>query len=261
VPKAAKSRTRAVLVFIVLIVGLAAVGVGALWVYRDHSVSVSPAAPATLEPVAGATPPAPGSTGVGHEFKLYPKIAVLGDTIALGSIDGGSSWVEQLASHMCWSVSTKSAEFQTGYTNPGGSPNSSAFTDRADDVAASAPAVVVVEGGVHDYRATAERLHDAALKTFTTLKDQSAPGTMIVAVGPIAAGEIVKPEDVARVSGSIASAAADAGVVWIDPMAEQWLPNGDFFSPDGILPNASGQAEYANRLAADLRAIGAPTGC
>lgn len=259
--KSAKSRTLGILALVVLVVGVAAVVGGTLWVRKDNSVSVPPAAPATLVPVAGAAPPGPGNSSIRHEFKVYPKLAVLADTIALGSVGGGSSWVEQLASTMCLSVSAKSAEFETGYTNPGGAPNSSAFTDRADDVAASSPALVVVEGGVHDYRAMPERLRDAALKTFNTLKEQSPPGTMIVVVGPSASGDVVKPEDVSKVSGAIAGAATEAGVVWLDPMAEQWLPDPTFYSQDGVLPNAKGQTEYANRLAAALRALGAPAGC
>jgi hypothetical protein len=249
------------LAIVVLVVGLAVVVAGTLWVYRDQTVSVPVAEPATLKPIPGAAASTPANTGARHDFKVSPKLAVLGDTIALGYVGGGPSWVEQLASNMCWSVSAKSAELETGYTNPGGSPSSSAFTDRADDVAATAPAVIVVEGGLHDYRANPDRIREAALKTFTTLKEQSPPGTMIVAVGPVAAGDVVTPEDVAKISGAIAGAAADAGVIWIDPMVERWLPDPNFFSQGGILINTKGQIEYANRLAADLRALGAPIGC
>ncbi len=249
------------LAIVVLTVGLAAVLGGAWWLNKGQSVSVPPAAAPTLESVPGAAPDAPANTGVRHDFKLYPKVAVLADTLALGYIGGGPSWAEALANDMCWSIAAKSAELETGYTNPGGSPDTSAFTDRADEVAASGPAVILVQGGLHDYRARPERLRDAAFKTFTTLKDQSAPGTMIVAVGPLAAGDIATPEDVAKISGAISAAAADAGVIWIDPMAEQWLPDPSFFSQGGIMPNAKGQLEYAKRFAADLRALNAPSGC
>jgi hypothetical protein len=122
------------------------------------------------------------------------------------------------------------------------------------------PKVVIVQGGLHDYRATPEKLQEAAAKTFTTLKEQLPPDAMVVAIGPLV-GDAAKPEDVARVSGPIAAAAAEKGVIFLDPMVEGWLPTMDFFSRDGLLPNDRGQIEYTNRLAADLRNLGAPTGC
>jgi GDSL-like Lipase/Acylhydrolase family len=195
-----------------------------------------------------------------HEFKTYPKAAVLADTVAFGYVGAGRGWPDYLAGQMCWSVSGKSVELETGYTNPGGKPDTSAFTERADDVAKDGPKIVVVEGGMHDYRATPEKLQEAAAATFSTLKSQLPPDAMVVAVGPIV-GDAAKPEDVARISGPIAAAAAEKGVIFLDPMVEGWLPNMDFFSRDGLLPNDKGQIEYANRLAADLRALGAPAGC
>lgn len=248
---------------VVITVGLAAAVGGVWWLTRDQSVSLPAAAPATLQPGSEPVPAAPqdSSTGLRHEFRSFPKAAVLGDTMAMGYVaDGGRGWVEALADQMCWSISAKSAEIETGYTNPGGKPNTSDFTQRADDVAATEPSIVLVEGGLHDYKSTAEKLRTSANTVFTTLKDQLPPNTMIVAVGPIA-GDIVKPEDVAKVSQPIAAAAADSGVIFIDPMAERWLPDNTFYSRDGFLPNGKGQLEYSNRLAADLRALGAPAGC
>ncbi|MGV0795033.1 SGNH/GDSL hydrolase family protein [Mycolicibacterium sp. XJ1819] len=246
---------------LVIIVGLAVAIGGVVWLRKDQSVSPPEAAPATLAP----RPDAPGgedsNTGLRNEFRVYPRAAVLGDTTALGYVgDLGRGWVEELAKQMCWSISAKSAELETGYTNPGGKPNTSAFTERADDVAIGQPEIVIVEGGLHDYRATPDQLQRAASSVFTTLKNQLPADTMIVAVGPIA-GDVVTPEEVAMVSGPIAAAAEDSGVIFIDPMAERWLPDASFYSNDGFLPNGKGQLEYATRFAADLRGRGAPAGC
>lgn len=256
-----RSATSKAVAAIVIVVGLAVAIGGVVWLRKDQSVSPPEAAPATLAPRPEPTPGDDANTGLRNEFKVYPKAAVLGDTTALGYVgDLGRGWVEELAQQMCWSISAKSAELETGYTNPGGKANTSAFTERADDVALSEPEIVIVEGGLHDYRATPGQLRAAATSVFTTLKNQLPADTMIVAVGPIA-GDVVTPEEVAMVSGPIAEAAAESGVIFIDPMVERWLPDASFFSNDGFLPNGKGQTEYANRFAADLRALGAPAGC
>jgi hypothetical protein len=247
------------LLALVLVVGLAAVVGGVVLLNRDHSVETPEATPSTLGPLPTPAPDGSG-TGLRHEFRAYPKAAVLADTLALGYIGAGRGWPDVLAGQMCWSMASKSVELETGYTNPGGKPDTSAFTERADDVAKEEPAVVIVEGGLHDYRATPEKLQESAASVFTTLKEQLPPGSMVVAVGPLV-GDVASPEEVARVSGPIAAAAADKGVIFLDPMAERWLPDMNYFSRDGLLPNDKGQIEYANRLAAALRALGAPSGC
>jgi hypothetical protein len=247
------------LLVIVLVVGVAAVVGGVLFLRKDHNVDTPVAAPSTLSPLPT---PTQGNTGTGlrHEFKEYPKAAMLADTLAMGYIGAGKGWPDYIAGQMCWSVTAKSVELETGYTNPGGKPDTSAFTERADDVAKDGPKIVIVEGGLHDYRATPEKLQADAATTFTTLKQQLPPDSMVVAIGPIV-GDAASPEDVARVSGPIAAAAQEKGVIFLDPMAERWLPDMSYFSRDGLLPNDKGQIEYANRLAADLRALGAPSGC
>jgi hypothetical protein len=244
---------------ILLVVGLAAAIGGVVLLNRDHSVDTPDAAPSTLGPLPAPAPDG-ANTGLRHQFRQYPKAAVLADTLAMGYVGAGRGWPDLLAGQMCWSMSGKSVELETGYTNPGGKPDTSAFTERADDVAKEGPAIVIVEGGLHDYRATPEKLQEAAASVFTTLKEQLPPESMVVAVGPIV-GDVASPEDVARVSGPIAAAAAEKGVIWIDPMAERWLPDMNYFSRDGLLPNDKGQIEYANRLAAALRNLGAPAGC
>jgi len=247
------------LLALVIVAGLAAAVGGVIWWNRDHSVEPPAAAPTTLGPLP--EPAAPGSgTGLRHEFRTYPKAAILADTLAMGYVGAGRSWAELTAANMCWSLSAKSVELETGYTNPGGRPDTSAFTERADDVAKEDPAIVVVQGGLHDYRATPEKLQEAARNTFTTLKEQLPPESMVVALGPLV-GDAASPEDVARVSGPIAAAAQETGVIFLDPMAERWLPDMNYFSRDGLLPNDRGQIEYANRLTAALRALGAPAGC
>jgi hypothetical protein len=247
------------LLVIALVAGLAAVIGGVVFLRKDHTVDTPDAAPSTLGPLP--TPTERGSgTGLRHEFKEYPKAAMLADTLAMGYIGTGKGWPDYIAGQMCWSVTAKSVELETGYTNPGGKPDTSAFTERADDVAKDGPKIVIVEGGLHDYRATPEKLQADAATTFTTLKEQLPPDAMVVAIGPIV-GDAASPEDVARVSGPIAAAAAEKGVIFLDPMVERWLPDMSYFSRDGLLPNDKGQIEYANRLAADLRGLGAPAGC
>jgi lysophospholipase L1-like esterase len=249
---------------LVVILGLTTLVWGVRMVNEGDTIMPPPATPATLGAETAAAGPSSSAleTGVRHAFTPYPKVAVLGDSFATGyGSDRGWGWVEQLAADMCWSVTGKSAELETGYTSPGGNTDTSVFGDRVDQVVSPELAVVLVEGGVFDFRAPSEAIYVAASDVFQSLRSQLARNTPIVAIGPVAP-PTVKPEDLARVAAPITAAATDTGAIFIDPAAENWLPDETFFLGGASLqPNGRGHTEFAKRLSIALRDRGIPAGC
>jgi hypothetical protein len=247
---------------VVVVVGIAAVAGGAWWLQDRDKVASPPPPSIQLDSPARAFSAPSGSTGIEaeHGFKRFPKAAFIGDTYGMSlASESGRGWVDEVTANMCWSVSGKSIEMRTGYTNPG-TGGTAVFAERIDDVARTAPSIVVIEGGLHDYDALPDKIYEAARNVFATGRATLPPETMIVAVGP-PKPPTVSLEDATHVLDPLARAAADNGVVFINPAAENWLPDGSFFHADGFLLNAKGHQEFARRLTEQLRALGAPAGC
>ena len=247
---------------VVAILGVAAVVGGAWWMQDRDMAAPPPAGPVLLDAPAAAAMPSGGVAGIEaqHGFKRYPRAAFIGDTYGMSlASESGRGWVDEVTASMCWSVSGKSIEMRTGYTNPG-TGGTSVFGERIDDVSKATPSIVVIEGGLHDYDAPPEQLYEAARNVFASGRAMLPPETMIVAIGP-PKPPTVPIENASRVLDPLARAAADTGVVFINPAAENWLPDGTYFHADGFLLNAKGHQEFARRLTEHLRALGAPAGC
>jgi acyl-CoA thioesterase-1 len=114
-------------------------------------------------------------------------------------------------------------------------------------VIAAEPDVVVVQGSTNDARRP-EDVQAAALELFTALRE-GLPETQIVAVGPVLP-PIESSEDVRRVTEAVAAAAAAAGVPFLDPVAEEWLPfqREALYDGDLLHPSPAGYDQFADRL-------------
>jgi hypothetical protein len=90
------------------------------------------------------------------------------------------------------------------------------------------------------------------------LKEKN-PDARIIAIGPVIVPHRAEAPELARVSAALAAAAAQTDVLYIDPVAEQWLDDESLFA--GVVPNADGYAEYTRRLTSDLSAAGLASTC
>ncbi|WP_173008137.1 SGNH/GDSL hydrolase family protein [Mycolicibacterium sp. P1-18] len=182
----------------------------------------------------------------------------MGDDYARGVGAGwAQGWVLRLSDELCWDLTKASVQPGSGYIaalQPGAKP----FPERLDELGTGRPGVILVQGGANDYLAPSEVVTAAADTTFKALKEQH-PDARIVAIGPVIVPHRAEAPELIRVSGALAAAAAANDVLYVDPVAEQWLADDSMFA--GVVPNADGYTEYTRRLAADLSQGGLTSSC
>jgi hypothetical protein len=210
--------------------------------------------PATISLQDDHRPSAPATPGAAPA----KTFAVVGDDYALGDGAGWArGWVLHLSDEMCWGLSTTSMEPGTGFV-AALQPGVAAYPQRLDTFDVGAANVILVEGGSNDFLASSEDITVAADATFKALKAKS-PNATIVAIGPVIVPHRAESSELGRVSGAIAAAAQGNGVLYVDPVAEQWLADESLFY--GVVPNADGYVEYTRRLKAALTQAGVTPDC
>lgn len=183
----------------------------------------------------------------------YLKVSILGDSYAVGvGATGNTGWVPKLARKLCWN-DVRNAEIGTGYVNPG-PDGSTMYIDRAAEVAARQPALILVQGSTND--AGRPGVTAAAAETYAALKAGS-PNSQIVVVGPTAAPSI-NPDAVRRDRDEVRQAAQDAGLAFIDPIELGWLADDDDYGTDRLHPTDTGHEEYAVALRDQLSMLPIP---
>ncbi|MBB5642430.1 SGNH/GDSL hydrolase family protein [Cryobacterium roopkundense] len=195
----------------------------------------------------------PASTPTATAPPERTKVAFIGDSYTgRAGVDPVNNYIEYLADmHPLWDV-VPFGEGGTGYTNPGqAAENETTFLGRVPAVAESAPDIVFVQGGLNDQGPVA-RTQSAAAELFAAVQAQ-APSARIVAVGPSypPAGN---RDSIDRARTAIAAAAASAGVSFVDPAAEGWLPDPDDNYVDGIHLSPKGNEQFAALLNTSLQA-------
>lgn len=184
--------------------------------------------------------------------------AVLGDALSMPLAEGAApGWIERFAADMCWTLADRFTQPDAGYTKratPDPAVDTS-FITRVPDVVARAPQVVIVQGGAADVLAPPDVITAAAAEVFGTLRAGLGERTLIVAVGPVPTPGS-DGAALSAVSAAVSAAAGQFGVAFIDPVAEGWLPDPLFFTPETALPNDQGNVEIAERLEADFRQPG-----
>lgn len=183
----------------------------------------------------------------------YLTVSILGDSYSVGAgATANNGWVPRLARKLCWNDES-SAQVSTGYVNSGpeGSTN---YVQRAANVAARQPALIIVQGSTND--ADRPGVTEAAASTYAALKAGS-PGSTIVVVGPTAAPSI-DPDAVRRDRDEVSSAARDAGLAFIDPIDLGWLSKPSDYSSDGLHPTNAGHEQIALLLRDQLTALSIP---
>jgi lysophospholipase L1-like esterase len=180
------------------------------------------------------------------------RVAVfLGDSYTVGF--GGGGYVTRTAQELGWTAVAR-GQSGTGYVNPSEVTGQSVYGDRVAELVAVHPGIVVVQGSTNDLGRPIGAIAIAARELYAQLA-RTLPDAKLVVLGPLAPPGVAQ-KDIGLIRDVLADAAHDAGLAFIDPIAQGWLqpPSGLFV--DGVHPNDAGYAELADHLVAALRALG-----
>ncbi|MFC5931175.1 hypothetical protein D6T64_18225 [Cryobacterium melibiosiphilum] len=193
------------------------------------------------------------------------QVAVIGDFFTEcaetdACTDGNATGA--LATELGWNLHFFT-ELGSGYI--GDDTATSTFGDRVDAVVASAPQIVIVQGGRYD-REALDALPAAAADVLTRLHE-GLPDSDIVVIGPASPSATIGPSTANIASGGastaaalaraaesaeILSAAAEASgaALFIDPVAEGWFVGVDpaIISSDSVYATAAGHAYLVDKL-------------
>lgn len=200
---------------------------------------------ATPTPAASASPPPPIQATRGRP---QPVALVIGDGYAAGAglRDTQAGYVPRVGATLGWRMVVRAVS-GGGYVAPGATgegPFSRLVTTRS--LHATAPDVVIVQGGLSDIGAPDTEVAGAARSLFHQIR-AALPHARVVVVG-ILWPSTQKPGALSRARAAIRQAAeATPGVDYVD--TTQWSFAA---APDGVSPRAAGYAAIGDRLAAAL---------
>lgn len=211
------------------------------------SVAPGPTLVATPNPEATATggPGGTGSTG-STDTSGQPVLAVLGDSIAGGSAQGGKGpkgWPALVGQRLGMRV-VNLAKSGTGYTvgNAGGD---GPYLSRVDALVAAHPDIVVIEGSRND-RKDAET--STAAKAVLKRVNDELPGVPVLVIGPIY-GDAVSP-GTTKVNDSVRGAATLYDMPFIDTVKLGWFTGAKnkLIGKDKINPTDAGHVYLADLI-------------
>jgi lysophospholipase L1-like esterase len=112
--------------------------------------------------------------------------------------------------------------------------------------------ITVVFGSRNDLGNTRAAVAASAAETLQLIRS-TAPSTKLVVIGPAWSSADV-PAELVALRDAVRAAAADADVVFVDPLADGWFgqPTG-LIATDGISPTDAGHAYLAERILPVLR--------
>jgi hypothetical protein len=204
---------------------------------------VVPASTVNSLPPAGGATPTPTTTQPAPDA---PSVVVIGDSWTAPANVPDAGWPAVLADRVPeWRISTSSAG-DGGYVTPDPVLGTTfgALVDTAEDLPGAD--VVVLAGSAFDVAGISDQVAAASADTMRAVTDR-APDAVLVVVGPTWPTERV-PAGVRNNRDVIRLSAQEAGVRFVDPLAEGWL-TGDpgLVGPDGRLTDA-GVAVLADRV-------------
>lgn len=204
--------------------------------------ATSPAAATSTSPTsAAAVPPAVPSPMVGGVLAVY------GDGYAAGNEQGGigaAGWPALVSSKLGMTLALHAVS-QAGYVSVGVTGQ-----DLGGLVQGAPPtgaAVTVLFGSRNDRGESAELVQAQVSQTIADARS-AAPQTQLIVIGPVWSDAAV-PADLLRARDAVQSAAAAAGVTFVDPIAEQWFGTGTgLIADDGVSPTDAGHAFLAGEI-------------
>ena len=201
---------------------------------------------------SGSGPVAEGPPGDSAGGERAPTRAVfLGDSYTVAS-GIGTGYASRTAAAMGWTPVLEAAG-GTGYV-AAGDGTVGPYAGRVDEVVADDPDVLLVQGSTNDVGSPVAAVAEAADELYAELA-RRLPGAQVVVLGPLAPPGVDRA-GVLAVRDALADAADDAGIPYIDPIADGWLTPADGLYGDPIHPNEAGHAELADDLAEALRDAG-----
>lgn len=213
--------------------------------------------------ILGITRQSTATIGYPTTHPKGPRVIVLGDsyTESVGASNVLAGYASRLGVHMGWTDLWISGSGGTGYLNPA-SPGRVKFADRVTtDVINQNPDIVLITGGINDQGyATADATGTAAGSLFDTILS-GLPNVDLRIVGPWNPFASAPPSNLGPTRDAIRAAAVARGLMFVDPMAEQWITAGNkatYIGGDNIHPTDAGHSYIADRIAGHMSALVAP---
>lgn len=192
-------------------------------------------------------------TAKAQEPAVAPRIEILGDSYVGSSAEGGkgsANWTSL--------VGTRFTEQGTRVEiNPLAQPGSGyiargvtglVFREAATQRLSPDADVVLVFGSRNDGRQREDTMYEAARALYSDLQSL-APEARIVVIGPVWVNREV-PDFIRANNQAMSRAAADTGVRYVDPLAEEWFFDTDasLIGLDGVHPTDAGHAYLAEKV-------------
>ena len=175
-------------------------------------------------------------------------VAVYGDSYSAGGRQGGKGddgWPAIVAAHLNSDLRLHAAG-GAGYVN-GSKADYETFLDQVRGAPEPDADVVVVFGSRNDRTFSAADVKRQAVAVYAAIRAQS-PSAELVVIGP-AWDDDTTPAEMLQIRDAVAAAAADAGALFVDPVAQEWLyDHPELIGLDGVHPNNSGHAYLAARI-------------
>lgn len=202
----------------------------------------------------GTSGPSPTPASVG-------RLLILGDSFTEGyaAVTPGQGYARRLGDAIGWPYEVDGVG-GTGFVYPGLSGTDSSYRSRLQqriNAGGASPTLVILQGGLNDYRAPRSRL-TAAVSAEIGLVRAAWPSVRVVLFGPVRAYE--HNDDLRPMAAALGLASLDTNVAFVDPVGEGWVTASNsriYFIADGTHPNSAGHAYIARRLLADLQRLGA----
>jgi lysophospholipase L1-like esterase len=181
-----------------------------------------------------------------------PVVAFIGDSWTAGTgASDGPGYAERTIDQLGWHGHVLGVG-GSGYVAPG---PEQPFAGRIRPALDAEPDVVVVQGSINDTATDVATLAAAAMRTLERLAREAAPGTRFLVLGASHTPGTTA-EAVDGINAAVAAAAASAGLMFVDPAAENWTDPADpAIWADPWHPNDLGHQRVADRLAPLLREI------
>lgn len=180
-------------------------------------------------------------------------IVVIGDSLSTGfgtSPEEAWPWLlgEDLRSAQVPAEVTNAARNGAGYVSAG--DDESTFQSQISASVNTSTDMVVLFGSDNDAGQDPSELHAALTDALHEIKS-AAPHAKRVVIGPLTAFDALEA-DVDAIRDEERAVASDAGIKFVDPVAEHWVPEPDsvLLGPDGEHPSSEGQKFLEGKIKA-----------